>query len=155
MRRSLVAVMAASVTVSGCGADGSKPAPQAAVAQPVAVAPPAAAQPVALAAQPPPAFAAAAAAWTAAHGKGAFYARDGEVLVEPEDSRGGYRRCKGASPSASAAAESIPAASKSALVTSRFTMPQLSCWMLPTPMRNGLPSSTDVPMVNQCSLIAP
>ena len=39
MRRSLMAVMAASVTVSGCGADGSKPAPQAAVAQPVAVAP--------------------------------------------------------------------------------------------------------------------
>ena len=49
-------------------------------------APPAAAQPppVAFAAQPPPAFAAAAAAWTAAHGKGAFYARDGEVLVEPQ-----------------------------------------------------------------------
>ncbi len=40
--------------------------------------------PVALAAQPPPAFAAAAAAWTAAHGKAAFYARDGEVLEEPQ-----------------------------------------------------------------------
>ena len=39
MRRSLVAVMAASVTVSGCGADGSKPAPQVSLAQPVAVAP--------------------------------------------------------------------------------------------------------------------
>ena len=58
--------------------------------------PPAAAQPppVALAAQPPPAFAAAAAAWTAAHGKGAFYARDGEVLEEPiqqQERRGFWR----------------------------------------------------------------
>ena len=66
---------AAAQPAAAPAADQAQPRPPPAAAQP---------PPVAFAAQPPPAFAAAAAAWTAAHGKGAFYARDGEVLVEPQ-----------------------------------------------------------------------
>ncbi|CAH0367243.1 unnamed protein product [Pelagomonas calceolata] len=76
---------AAAQPAAAPAADQAQPRPPPAAAQP---------PPVALAAQPPPAFAAAAAAWTAAHGKGAFYARDGEVLEEPiqqQERRGFWR----------------------------------------------------------------